>query len=87
MIVATIVYILCAATSVACAFMLLRSYRQSHVRLLLWSGLCFVGLALNNILLVVDTRVMSDTDLSVIRTLPAVLGVGILVYGLIWDSN
>ena len=84
---ATIVYILCAATSIACAFMLLRSYSQGRVRLLLWSGLCFVGLALNNILLVVDTRVMSDTDLSVVRTLPALLGVGILVYGLIWDSN
>ncbi len=87
MTVATIVYMLCAATSLTCAFMLLRSWSQGKVRLLLWSGLCFVGLALNNILLVVDTRVMSDTDLSVIRTLPAVLGVGILVYGLIWDSN
>lgn len=84
---ATIVYILCAATSITCAYMLLRSFGRSRVRLLLWSGLCFVGLALNNILLVVDTHVMSNTDLSVIRTLPAVLGVMVLVYGLIWDSN
>ena len=84
---ATVVYILCAATSTMCAFMLLRSYRRSNVRLLLWSGLCFVGLALNNILLVVDTRVMTDIDLSVLRTLPAVLGTAALVFGLIWDSN
>ena len=84
---ATVVYILCAATSVSCAFMLLRSYGSSRVRLLLWSGLCFVGLALNNILLVIDTRVMTEVDLSVVRTVPAILGVATLVYGLIWDSN
>lgn len=84
---AGIVYILCAATSAMCAFMLLRSYGRSHVRLLLWSGLCFVGLALNNILLVVDTRIITGVDLSILRTLPAVLGVTTLVYGLIWDSN
>ena len=84
---ATLVYILCAATSVACAFMLLRAYGRNQVRLLLWSGLCFIGLALNNILLVVDTRVMTEVDLSIVRTVPAVLGVATLVYGLIWDSN
>lgn len=84
---ATVVYILCAATSTICAFMLLRSYGRSHVRLLLWSGLCFVGLALNNFLLVVDTRVITEIDLSIIRTIPAIVGVSTLVYGLIWDSN
>ena len=84
---AVIIYILCAVTSLTCAFMLLRSYRRNQVRLLLWSGLCFVGLALNNILLVVDTGVMTEVDLSIVRTIPALLGVATLVYGLIWDSN
>ena len=84
---AAIVYLLCAVTSIACAFMLLRSYRRNRLRLLLWSGICFVGLALNNILLVIDIHVMTEVDLSIVRTIPAVLGVVTLVYGLIWDSN
>ena len=44
---AAIVYILCALTSLTCAVLLLRAYRQNGVRLLFWSGLCFIGLALN----------------------------------------
>ena len=47
-----LVYVLCALTSIACAVLLLRGYFRTRVRLLLWSGLCFVGLALNNALLV-----------------------------------
>ena len=61
---AILVYALCALTSTACAVLLLRGYARSHFRLLLWSGLCFVGLALNNILLVVDKQVVPDVDLS-----------------------
>lgn len=81
------VYLLCCITSLACAVLLLRGYRQSGVRLLLWSGLCFVGLALNNIFLVVDTHIMPATDLSIVRSLPALIGVSLLLYGLIWEAE
>lgn len=83
----TIVYLLCAATSAIAALLLLRAYARNRVRLLLWSGLCFAFLALNNVLLFVDVRVVPQTDLSFVRTLPAVIGVAILVYGLIWESR
>lgn len=83
----TVVYALCALTSMVCAALLLRGYLRSGVRLLLWSGLCFVGLALNNILLFIDLRVVPETDLSVIRTIPALLGVIVLIYGLVWESR
>ena len=83
---ATIVYLLCALTSIACAVLLLRGYAASKVRLLLWGGLCFAGLALNNVLLFVDLGLAPEIDLSVWRTLPALAGVLLLVYGLIWDS-
>ena len=82
---AFIVYALCALTSLACAILLLRGFQRSRARLLLWSGLCFVGLFINNALLLVDTRV--PFDLSITRTLPAVLGVLMLLYGLIWESD
>lgn len=81
-----LVYVLCALTSLACAVLLLRGYFRTRVRLLLWSGLCFVGLTLNNALLVVEANTLV-TDLSNWRTLPALGGVAILIYGLIWDSR
>jgi multidrug transporter EmrE-like cation transporter len=84
--IATIVYILCALTSGVCAALLLRRYSEQRLRLLLWSGLCFVGLALNNVMLIIDVRVIPDVDLSVIRTIPAVVGIALLVYGLVWES-
>jgi heme/copper-type cytochrome/quinol oxidase subunit 4 len=83
----TAVYALCALTSIACAVLLLRGYARSRVRLLLWSGLCFVGLALNNVVLFVDVRMLPATDLSLIRTIPAVAGIAILIYGLIWEMR
>jgi Family of unknown function (DUF5985) len=82
-----VVFVLCALTSLACAVLLLRGWRRSRQRLLLWSGLCFVGLALNNVLLVVDLRLTPDRDLSLFRTLPALVGVACLLYGCIWDAD
>lgn len=83
----TIVYALCALTSLGAAVLLLRGYRRSRVPLLLWTGICFVFLALNNLLLFIDLRVLPETDLSVVRTVPAVIGVALLLYGLIWEMR
>lgn len=83
---AAIVYYLCALTSLACAILLIRAYAERKVRLLLWSGICFAGLALNNALLIVDRIVMPDRDLAILRTMPALVGILVLVYGLIWDA-
>jgi hypothetical protein len=81
------VYLLCTATSGACALLLLRAYQRTGTRLLLWSSLCFVGLTLNNALLVVDLMVVPDVDLSTWRLVPAVGGVALLLYGLVWESE
>jgi hypothetical protein len=81
------VYLLCAATSAACAVFLLRGHHRTGTPLLLWSGLCFVGLALNNAMLVVDLILIPDVDLSNWRLLPAVVGVAFLLYGLVWESE
>ncbi|HEX6371016.1 MAG TPA: DUF5985 family protein [Longimicrobium sp.] len=84
---ATLVYSLCALTSLACAVLLLRGYFASRVRLLLWSGLCFAGLAANNVLLLIDKRVVPTLDLSLWRSLPALAGVALLLYGLVWETR
>jgi hypothetical protein len=82
-----VVYVLCALTSFLCAMLLLRGYRRTGARLLLWSGLCFACFAINNLLLIVDVRVLPNQDLSVIRSLPSLLGIALLLYGLVWDSD
>ncbi len=84
---AQIVYILCALTSLTCAVLLIRGYLRSRVRLLLWSSLCFVGLAVNNVLLYIDLVILPDVDLSMMRDLSAFLGLALLLYGLIWDAR
>ena len=84
---ADIVYVLCVLTSLACDVLLWRGYRRSRARLLMWSSLCFAGFAMNNALLIVDLRVLPAVDLSVWRTLPALLGIALLVYGLVWDAE
>ena len=81
------VYLLCAVTSIACAVLLVRGYRRSRSRLLLWSSLCFLGLAANNSILVVDRLIVPDVDLSAWRLVPAVIGVGVLVYGLVAEGE
>jgi hypothetical protein len=84
---APLVYLLCAATSLLCAVILVRGYRRSRSRLLLWSSLAFIGLATNNALLVVDRLLVKDVDLSTVRLVPAVIGMACLVYGLIWEGE
>jgi len=81
------VYVMCGLTSLFCAGLLVRSFRAQRTRLLLWSSLCFVGLAINNSLLVVDVVVVPDVDLSAVRVSVAVVAMLLLLVGLIWESR
>lgn len=81
------VYILGALTSLCCGLLLLRSYSQVKRRLLLWSGLCFVGLAISNLLIFVDLVIFPDTNLYPLRLGTAAASMLLLLYGLIWESE
>jgi hydrogenase/urease accessory protein HupE len=84
---AEVVYVLCALTSIACAAMLLRAYAATRHRILLLSGWCFVGLAINNLLLFIDLVVYPSTDLSILRSVIALAAVTTLLAGLIWENG
>lgn len=84
---AEIVYVLCAVASAACAVLLLRAYVSNRSRLLFWSGVCFAGLTLNSVLLVLDMLVIPSVDLSVARTATGAIAMFILVAGLVWESR
>ncbi len=83
---ANAVYALCGLTSLICALLLLRSYGRKRTRLLLWTSLCFLGLAMSNAFLILDFILIRDTDFSAWRILPAFVGTGILIYGLIEEA-
>ncbi len=83
-----VVYILCAVTSLACAVLLVRAYLRSKSPLLLWSSVCFVGLLINNIILVIDLVFMkSEVDLLLARDLTNTASILALVIGLVWSSR
>ncbi len=87
MLLASGIYLMCAATALACAVLMVRSYRASRHRLLFWCGLCFVGMFLSNVLLVVDRILLPDTDLSTVRLVAGLLALLPLLYGLIWEDH
>lgn len=81
------VYLLCALTSIVCAALLIRSYRTQPTRLVLWSMLCFVGLAINNILMFVDLIIIPDIDLALVRSGTALVAFLLLLIGLLWEDS
>ena len=79
------VYVLCFLTSIACAWLLGRSYVASRTRLLLWSSVCFWFLAANNLALVVDLLVLPTWDLRLPRLLLSLAAVMSLIWGFVWE--
>jgi hypothetical protein len=79
------VYILCLLTSAACAWLLGRSYLKSRTPLLLWSSVCFVFLALNNLALVLDLVIWPspEVDLRLPRLLLALAAACSLLFGFV----
>ena len=81
-------YLLCTVTAVACTVLLWRGYRRSKVRLLLWSGLCFLAMTVENAILFVDKVIAGpETDLSLVRLSAALVGIVVLVFGLVWEDR
>ena len=83
-----IVYFLCFATSAACAWLLYRNYRRAKAPLLLWSALCFLFLAANNFVVVVDLVLTPpDTDFRLVRLLLSLAAVSVLLFGFVWGQS
>lgn len=82
------VYALGTLVAALCAILLLRGYFRTRTRLLLWSGLCFTGLALSNGVLFVDLVLLPDAvTLYTWRLSTAAVSMLLLVYGLIMETE
>jgi len=84
---ASAVYLLCLATSLACAILLIRSWKSSRRPLLLWSAVCFSLLALNNLIVVLDMVFLLEIDLTAFRQATNVAAVSVLLYGFVWRAE
>jgi hypothetical protein len=85
---AATIYTLCLLSSAACAWLLIRSFTRTGTRLLLWAAACFVLLAGNNLLVVVDLVLTgAAVDLSLTRQLFSLAAVLVLLYGFIWELD
>lgn len=88
MTLAEAIYLLCAATSLVAAGLLLRYYLARRTPLLLWSTVGFLGLAVNNVLVYADLVLFARVvDLSLVRTIVGAAGMLAMVYGLIWKAD
>jgi hypothetical protein len=85
--IAEAIYLACGVTSLVVAAMLLRQFLRVRSRLLLWSVICFVGLAVNNVLVYVDLVMYTGVDLSLYRTVAGTIAVVIMVYALVWETR
>jgi len=84
---AATVYVLGTLVTLLCAVLLLRGYLRGHSRLLLWSALCFAALTISNALLFLDLILIHHINLYVWRLGSGALGMCLLLYGLIWESQ
>ena len=81
------IYTLCTLTSLACAWLLLGSYRRTRHRLLFWSGASFAVMTINNVFLMLDKIVFPDVYLLPVRQVSALVAVLLLLYGLIYEKE
>lgn len=80
-----ILYLLCFLTSLFCCLLLIRSYRRNSSRVLLWTAACFVFLAIDNLLVVLDLIVLPTVDLALPRLFATFLAIATLLVGFIWE--
>jgi len=85
--IGSIIYLLCAFTSLGASVLLWRGYRRSHQRLLYWSSLCFAILAVSNGLLILDLVVFPDVYILPWRNFVTQVALLVLLYGLIFESD
>lgn len=85
--ISDLVYLLCFLASATCSALLLRQYRKVASPILLWSGACFVLLALTNLLVVIDQIIVPELSLKLARLIMTLVAVSILLFGFIWEAE
>jgi hypothetical protein len=85
--ISSLIYLLCALTSLLCTYLLIRSYKRSKSPLIFWTSIFFITSAVSNILLFVDYVIVPSVDFSLVRTVLLLAGISMLVYGLVFENE
>ncbi len=80
-------YILTILTTLVCSVLLLRAWFRVRNGLLLWSGICFAGLTIDNILVFGDLVLFPSIDLYTYRLASVAISLSLLLFGLIWERQ
>ena len=80
-------YVLTILTTLVCSVLLLRAYFRVRNALLLWSGLCFAGLTIDNFLVLADMILFPSIDLYSYRLGSVAIAVSLLLFGLVWERQ
>jgi hypothetical protein len=83
----SIIYLLCVATSLLCAYLLGRAYHRGGPKLLIWSALCFALLAVDSLILALDILLLPTLDLTMTRLAASLAAISVLLYGFVWESS
>jgi hypothetical protein len=81
------VYSLGALVTLSCGILLMRGYIRGRKKLLLWSSLCFFGLSISHVFVLLDLVVFPSIDFYPWRLGSAAIAMLILLYGLIWEDE
>ncbi|HSR65303.1 MAG TPA: DUF5985 family protein [Xanthomonadaceae bacterium] len=82
-----VIYALCALTALGCALLLFQAALRTRSRMLFFSAFCFATLTITNLLVLVDHAVGPSIDLRWLRLVTAVVAIGLLLYGLIFEEK
>jgi hypothetical protein len=82
-----VIYLLCIFTSGLCSWLLIAAFRRHRQSLLLSSAVSFSFLTLNNFLVFTDLIMLPQIDLSLARSLTALLAGLILLGDMIWGMR
>ena len=85
--IAHLIYGLCMVLSLAIALMLWRHQRRRPTRLIVWTAVCFSGLALSNLALILDKLIFPEFDLTLVRHTISLVSIGALLFGLIYEEE
>lgn len=80
-------YIFTSLITLVCAVLLLRAYFRVRRNLLLWSGLCFLVLTVDYLLVWADLVLIPDSEWYTSRLVTTTIAMVLLLVGLVWEGR
>jgi len=84
---AVLIYSLCLSTALCCAAILVRAFMRTRRPLLMWASLCFLCLALNEAVVIIDLYFVPEESLRIVRSSLGLTAGLLMLIGLIFPAR